>query len=120
MTNVTSLKTFFVTSAIMNIISFLGWSISALAGGMITCGLGCLFGILPLFAALSCAMDFVAYTKLNSQNRSGTFATIKFAAMLDIATIVNGNVISMVLGILSLNQLNNRELKNYLYQKGIY
>ena len=84
-----------------------------MAGGMITCGLGCLFGVFPIFAAIACTLDLIAFTKLNSLNKTGTFATVKFAALFDISTILCGNVISMVLGIISLNQLKNQNLKNY-------
>ncbi len=120
MNNISALKTFYLVSGIVNIISFLSWTIYVIASSLVVCGIGCLFGLFPIIAAVACVMDFVAYSKLNRLNRTGTFGSARFAAIMDIITVVNGNVVSMVFGILSLNYLNNNETRNYLWQKGLY
>jgi type IV secretory pathway TraG/TraD family ATPase VirD4 len=120
MQNISTLKTFFLVSGIINIISFLAWTMYVIASSLVVCGVGCLFGVFPIIAAIACVMDFVAYTKLNSLNKTGTFGSARFAAIMDIITVVNGNVVSMVFGIMSLNYLNNEETRTYLWQKGLY
>jgi hypothetical protein len=113
-------KTFFLVSAIVNILVFLGWGGTTIFTGLVTCGIGCLFGIVPLINIVSCVMDFMAYNKLNNLTSPDTYKTMQFASILEIVTILTGNVISMVFGILNLNYLNNPAVTNYLKEKGIY
>jgi len=114
------LRTFAIISAVLNILYAIGWIIYTILGGLVTCGIGCLFGIVPVINIIACVMDFVAYNKLNSQNQTGTYSSVQFAAIFDIVTIITGNVASMIFGIIGLVYLNNGELKNYMVQKGIY
>jgi len=114
------LKIFFLISAILNILFGISWVVYTLIGGIITCGIGCLFGIIPVLNIIACVMDFVAYNKLNSQNRTGTYGSVQFAAIFDIVTVITGNIASMIFGIIALVFLNNNDVKAYLEQKGIY
>lgn len=114
------LRIFFLISGILNLLYCLGWSGYTLIGGLITCGLGCLFGAIPVINIIACVMDFITYNRLNRMNRSGTYSTIQFAAIFDIITILTGNVASMVFGILALVFLNNDDVKNEMKQRGIY
>lgn len=114
------LRIFFLISGILNILYGLGWSGYTLVGGLITCGLGCLFGALPVINIIACAMDFVSYNRLNRMNRTGTYGTIQAAAIFDIISILTGNVASMIFGILALVFMNNDEVKNDMRQRGIY
>ena len=59
-------------------------------------------------------MDFIAYNKLNSLNQKGTFSTVQTAAIFQIVTIVTGNVVSFVFGIITISNLSKEEIKNYL------
>lgn len=113
-------KTFFLVSGILNILGFLGWGTSTIIGGIATCGVGCLVGFLPVINVVSCIMDFIAYNKLNNLNQKGTFSTIQTAAILQIVTIVTGNVVSFIFGIITLNNLSKEEVKKYLKEKEIY
>jgi|SRR4029450_7659084 len=117
---VNQLKIFFLISAILNIIYGIGWIIYTIFGGLITCGIWCIFGAIPVINVIACVMDFVAYTKLNGENKTGTFSSVQFAAIFDIITILSGNLGSMVFGTIALFFLNNNEVKEYLRQKGIY
>lgn len=114
------LKTFALISAILNIIFGIGWIIYTIILGAMTCGIMCLFGLIPAVNIIACIMDFIAYTKLNNQNQTGTFGTVQFAAIFDIITILTGNIASMVFGIMALIFINNTEVKNYFTEKGIY
>lgn len=114
------LRIFFLISAILNILYGLGWSGYTLVGGLITCGLGCLFGALPVINIIACAMDFVSFNRLNKMNRTGTYGTIQAAAIFDIISILTGNIASMVFGVMTLFFLNNEEVKNEMRQRGIY
>jgi hypothetical protein len=120
MHNTNALKTFFLVSGIVNIISFLSWAIYVIASSLVVCGIGCLFGVFPIVVAVAAVMDFVAYSKLNSLNKTGTFGTVRLAAVLDIITIMSGNVVSMVFEIMSLNYINNPETQNFLRERGLY
>lgn len=114
------LRTFFLISGIVNGLYAFGWTGYTFIGGLISCGLGCLFGAFPIINIIACVMDFVAYNRLNSMNRSGTYSSVQFASIFDIATVLTGNVASMVFGIVGLVFLNNDEVKQYMKEKGIY
>ncbi len=113
-------KTFFLVSGILNILGFLGWGTSTVIGGLASCGIGCLVGCLPVINIVSCIMDFIAYNKLNRLNQKGTFSTIQTAAILQIVTILTGNVVSFIFEIITLNNLGKPEIKTFLEEKGIY
>lgn len=113
-------RTFFLISGIMNILVFLGWGGTTILGGLVTCGIGCLLGLVPLINVVSCIMDFTAYNKLNKLDVTGTFSTMQFAAILEIVTVISGNIISVVFGIIILTFLNNPPLIAFLKEKGIY
>ncbi|MEO8665727.1 MAG: hypothetical protein ABI462_09545 [Ignavibacteria bacterium] len=112
-------KTFFLVSGILNILGFLGWGTSTVIGGIATCGAGCLLGFLPVINVVSLIMDFIAYNKLNNLNQKGTFSTVQTAAILQIVTILTGNIVSFVFGIITLNNLGKEEVKKFLQEKGI-
>jgi hypothetical protein len=113
-------KTFFLISAIVNILILLGWGGTTVLGGIATCGIGCLLGALPILNLVSCILDFMAYSKLNSMNQPGTAGTMKNAAIMDIVTVVTGNVVSLIFGILILQYLNSPSVDNYLKERNIY
>ncbi len=113
-------KTFFLVSGILNILGFLGWGTSTVIGGIASCGLGCLIGFLPVINVVSCVMDFIAYNKLNSLNQKGTFSTTQTAAIFQIITILTGNIVSFIFGIITLNNLGKPEVKSFLQEKEIY
>jgi hypothetical protein len=114
------LKIFFLISGILNVMYALGWSGYTLIGGLITCGLACLFGAVPVINIIACVMDFISYSRLSRMNRSGTYRTIQFAAIFDIISILTGNIASMIFGIITLVYLNNDEVIIELREKGIY
>lgn len=114
------LKTFALISAILNILFGFGWLIYTIIGGLITCGFGCLFGVIPVINIIACVMDFISYNKLNEMNKTGTYSSVQFSSIFDIITILTGNIASMIFGIIGLVFLNNTEVKNYLAEKGIY
>ena len=120
MNNLNTLRTFFLISAILNGISFIVWASYTILSGLVVCGLGCIFGFLPAINLIACVMDFIAYGKVNTLNKTGTYGTVRFAAIFDIVSILTGNIVSMVFGIMSLSYLSDPELKNYLVQRGIY
>ncbi len=114
------LRNFYLISGILNGLLAFGWSGYTLIGGLVTCGLGCLFGAFPVINIIACVMDFIAYSRLNNMNRSGTYSTLQFASIFDIISILTGNVVSMIFGIIGIVYLNNEGLKNEMKQKGIY
>jgi len=115
-----SSKTFFLVSGIINILGFLGWGSSTVIGGIATCGVGCLMGFLPVINVVSCIMDFIAYNKLNKLNQKGTFGTIQTAAIFQIITILTGNIVSFIFGILILSYLSKEHVIAFLKEKEIY
>ncbi len=113
-------RTFFLVSGIINILAFLGWGTSTIIGGAFSCGLGCIVGVLPVLNIISCILDFIAYNKLNTLNRTGTYSTIQTAAVFQIVTILTGNIVSFVFGIITLNNIGGDSTKTFLQERGIY
>jgi polyferredoxin len=114
------MKVFFLISAILNLITALVWFFYTIIGGLASCGIGCIMGFLPVISIVATVMDFIAYNKLNLQNKTGTYSSVQFAAIFDIISILTGNVVSLVFGIMNLMFLNEEGTKNYLVQRGIY
>ncbi|HRE39806.1 MAG TPA: hypothetical protein PLG90_00600 [Ignavibacteria bacterium] len=117
-------KTFFLISAILHICYFFGIGTSLLFSGVIagifSCGTGCFVVIIPIINIVACVMDFIAYNKLNTLNAPDTYKTMYNAAIFDIISIVTGNIISLVFGILILQNLKKEENIAFLKDKGIY
>jgi hypothetical protein len=113
-------KTFFLISGILNILGFLGWGTSTIIGGIASCGIGCFMGFLPVINIVSCVMDFIAYNKLSNLSQTGTFSTIQTAAIFQIITIMTGNIVSFIFGIINLNNFGKEQIKTFLQEKGVY
>lgn len=114
------LRIFFLISGILNAAYALGWSGYTIIGGLVTCGLGCLFGALPVINVIACVMDFISYNRLSKMNRTGTFSMLQFTSIFDIITVLTGNFYSMIAGIVGIIFLNNEEVKQELRNKNIY
>mgnify|MGYP001178244930 CR=1 FL=1 len=114
------LRIFFLISGILNIGYALGWSGYTLIGGLVSCGLCCILGAIPVFNIIACIMDFISYTRLSRMDRSGTYSTLQFTSVFDIITILTGNIFSMIAGIIGLIFINNEEIKEFMKNKGIY
>ncbi|MCY7361100.1 MAG: hypothetical protein LH629_03385, partial [Ignavibacteria bacterium] len=93
---------------------------STVIGGIASCGIGCLVGFLPIINVISSVMDFIAYNKINNLNQKGTFNTIQTAAILQIVTIITGNVVSFIFGIIIMSYLNKDSVKTFLNEKEIF
>lgn len=117
---ISTAKTFFLISAILNLLFALGMGAYGIGLGLFSCGIGCLILFIPVINIISCIMDFIAYNKLNALNQPGTFNSIQFAAIMEIVTILTGNFISMIFGIITLVNLNNNNVQTYLRERGIY
>lgn len=113
-------KIFFLISGIVNILYALGLLGYTFIGGLITCGLGCLFGALPIVNVIAAVMDFISYNRLDKLNRSGIYSTIQFAAIFDIVTIITGNIVSFIFGIIILVNISKDEFANSLKENDLY
>ena len=113
-------KIFFLISGIVNILIFLGWGTNTIIGGIFTCGIGCILGIFPVINIIGAVMDFMAFNKLSHLNMQGTHSTIYNASVMQIVTIVTGNIISLIFGILNIQNFQKEHVKIFLREKGIY
>jgi|WetSurMetagenome_2_1015567.scaffolds.fasta_scaffold90377_3 hypothetical protein len=113
-------KIFFLISGIFNILIFMGWGANTIVGGIFTCGLGCLLGVFPVVNVVGAVMDFMAYNKLNNLNMPGTHGTIYNASIIQIITIVTGNIVSLIFGILNIQNFQKENVKTFLRDKDIY
>ncbi|MBM4158812.1 MAG: hypothetical protein FJ216_08555 [Ignavibacteria bacterium] len=113
-------RTLLMISGIMNILVIAGWIVATFFFGLGTCGIGCVIGVIPIINIVSCIMDFIAYNKVNTLTQSGTYGSINTAAILEIITVVTGNTVSMIFGIIILNYLAKDNIKSFLQQRGIY
>jgi hypothetical protein len=118
--SISTAKTFFLVSAILNLLYSLFWIFYVLVLGTATCGIGCIFFIIPVVNIVACIMDFIAYNKLNTLTAYGTYNSMQFASIMDIASSFTGNVVSMVFGIITLINLNQDETKRFLQERNIY
>lgn len=118
--DISTSRTFFLISGILNILTAIGWGGGTLAFGAVTCGIGCLIGFLPILNIIAAVMDFIAFSKLNNLNQTGTYGTVNTAAIFDIVTILTGNIVSLVFGILVLTFIQKEDFKSFLVSKGIY
>ena len=113
-------KIFFLISGIVNIGYALVLGIYAAVTGLFSCGIGCFLFIIPIVNIVACVMDFISYNKLNTLNQPGTFSSMQFASVVDIVTVITGNPVSMIFGIINLVYLNDERVKSFLVEKGIY
>lgn len=113
-------RTFLLISGIINAVFGAGWIVYTLFLGLFTCGIGCLFGVLPVINIVTCALDFIAYNKLNNLDRTGTYDSIQYAAIFEIVTFLTGNPASGIFGILNIVNLNKTEFRSFLTERGIY
>ncbi len=113
-------KTFFLISGIVNILVLLGWGGTTIFTGLVTCGIGCLIGFVPLINLMSCILDFMTYNKLNNLTVPGLYSSMQFTAIVEIVTILSGNIVSLIFGILILTYINNPPVTAFLKEKGIY
>ena len=115
-----TLKTLFLISGILNAICTLVWLGNTILGAVAFCGLGCVIGIFPVINTIACVLDFMVYNRLNKFNKSGTYNTIRFAAIFDIISIVTFNITSLVFGIIALVMIGKPEVQQEMVNRGIY
>ena len=119
-TELNTSRTFFLISAILNLLFAIGYGATTVAGGLASFGCGCLMGFIPVINIVACIMDFIAYNKINNLNQTGTFSTMQFASIMEIVCIATRNLVSMIFGIININYLNNPNVKSFLTERGIY
>ncbi|MEO8513900.1 MAG: hypothetical protein ABI543_10095 [Ignavibacteria bacterium] len=115
-----TLKTLFLISGILNLICAIVWLGNTILGAVAFCGLGCVIGIFPVINTIACVLDFMVYNRLNKMNKTGTYSTIRFAAIFDIISIVTCNITSLVFGIIALVMIGKPEVKQEMVNRGIY
>jgi len=114
------LKGLFLVSGILNLVTTIVWLLLTMVATVTIAILGCGGVLLALISAAACITDFICYNRLNKMNRTGTFKTIKIAAVLDICVIFTLNITSVIFGFIILNMLSKPETKQELTEKGIY
>lgn len=118
--SISTAKTFYLVSAILNILYGVFWLFYVVILGTATCGIGCVFFIVPVINIVACIMDFIAYNKLNTLTAPGTFGSMQFASIMDIVSVITGNIVSPVFGILTLMNINQEEAKTFMQERNIY
>lgn len=114
------LKTLFLVSGILNGITAIVWIANTILGAVAFCGLGCVVGVLPVVSVIACIFDFMVYNRLDKMHKTGTYNTIKFAAIFDIIAILTLNITSTVFGIIALVMISKPEVKQEMVNRGIY
>lgn len=113
-------KVLYLISSIINIL-YAGLSlIGAMIFGAFTCGCGCTTIIVSIFCTVVAVIDYIAFDKLNNLDQPNTYNTLQTAAILEIITILTGNMIVMVFGIINLVHLQRQDVKEFLINKNIY
>ncbi|MCX7833582.1 MAG: hypothetical protein N2490_05165 [Ignavibacteria bacterium] len=113
-------KILFLISSIINLL-YAGFSlIGTMVFGAFTCGCGCISILVPIFCTIVSVMDYIAFDKLNNLDQINTYNTLQTATILEIITILTGNIIVMVFGIINLLHIQRQEVKDFLRSKNIY
>lgn len=118
--NAGTIKVLFLVSGILNLLTFISWILITVLATVSFPPLGCLSALVTLVSAASCTYDFISYNRLNKLNRTGTYRTLKIAAVIDICVIFSLNITSVVFGIIILNILGRPETIQELKEKGVY
>ena len=112
--DVGTLRVFVLIALIVNSIATLAWLGATIAGGVATCGIGCLLIILPVVTGIAIWLDATALSKLNQAPSPLVPAALKNAAIMDIAAgVVSLSVIPLVMGILTLVYLQKPQVMCY-------
>ncbi len=113
-------KALYLTSSILSIIYGGLGLIATIIFGSLTCGCGCVIVILPIYCTIVSILDYIAYDKLNNLNQKNTFNTLQTAAILEVISILTGNIVVTVFGIINLIHLQRQEVKDFLISRNIY
>lgn len=85
-------------SAIFNLLTAIGWA------------MGCITIVISIPLIVLCIFEFMQHAKLGDPNRRGNLAdSTRIIAILEICTIITGNLPSMICGILVLVNLKDLE-----------
>ncbi|HMQ98271.1 MAG TPA: hypothetical protein PKE39_04540 [Ignavibacteria bacterium] len=115
-----SFKVLFLVSGILNLLTAVSWVLITVLATVTFTALGCGGFLITLICAAACTFDFICYNRLSKMNRTGTYKTIRIAAILDICVIFTLNITSVVFGMVILAKLNNPDTMQELMQNGIY
>lgn len=118
--NLGSFKVLFLVSGILNLLTTLSWVLITILATVTFTIAGCGGFLITLICSAACIFDFICYNRLKKMNRTGTYRTIKIAAILDICVIFTLNITSVVFGMIILAKLNNPDTRQELMQNGIY
>ena len=111
---VDNLRVFFIVALIVNGVVTVVWLISAVAGGIATCGIGCLLVVIPMVTGFACVLDAIAISKIGGPPSPSVRSFLNFAAIADIvAGAVGVSLVPLVMGILSMVFLQKPEVQRY-------
>jgi hypothetical protein len=99
-----------LVNGILNILYGLGATAAIVLG---TLGIGLLCSPITILPSVLGVFEIITANKLLS-NPPRNPSNIQVIAILEVAAIISGDVVSMVVGILNLIFLNDLEVKNYL------
>jgi hypothetical protein len=82
--------------------------------GVATCGIGCLFIVVPAVSIAALVLDSMALQKMNQAPTPAIYSFLKMAAILDIVSgVVTMFIVQLVLGILCLLFLQKPEVQRH-------
>jgi hypothetical protein len=109
-------RTYFMVSGIANAVVFMIGAVSVTMAGVATCGLGCLFIVLPLINVTVMIFDFIAISKIQQPPSPSNYSFLKMAAIFDMFSCAA--IVPLIMGILNLQLLGRPDVHAYFHQGG--
>jgi len=110
-----TMKTYFIVSAVTNGILALIWLATALLLGVSTMGCGCVLVVFPILNIVVLVFDIMSVSRLAAPPSPSNYSTIRIATILDMASILTGSIIALIMGILNFQNLGRNEVKEYFH-----
>lgn len=106
-----NMKTYYLVSAISNGVGVLLWGTYGILFGLATCGIGCLFLVLPIINLTVMILDIMAMGKVEQAPTPQAYSFLKFTAIADIVACFI--LVPLIMGILNLQNLGKPEVYAY-------
>lgn len=108
-----NVKTYFLVSAIANIVAFLVGVFTVIFAGLGTCGLGCVLIVLPLINLAVMIFDFIAFSRVLDPPSPKAYSFLKMVAIFDM--LAGFAVVPLIMGILNTQSLARPEIHAHFH-----
>lgn len=108
-----NIRTYYLVSAIANIVAFLIGAFTVVLAGIGTFGCGCVLIVLPVVNLVVMIFDFVAFSRVLDLPTPRVYSFLKMVAVLDM--LAGFALVPLIMGILNTQNLGNPEVHAYYH-----